>query len=418
MQLTFLGGAREVGRSAVLIKTAGGARILLDYGVAMNDRVHFPGHIAPKDIDAVFLTHAHLDHSGAIPMLFISGKPKLYATRATYLQAEILLKDMLKLSGYYLPFGEAEIRKTMISGTSINYGEPVRIKDAEIEFISAGHIPGSSQVIINADKTLLYTGDFTTIDTRLIKGSDIPGEDFDIVVTESTYAREAHPPRKELEEKITNHVIETVNNGGLVVIPAFSIARSQEVACILYSRGYRGPMYMDGMATQVLELYINSEEFIDGLDLLSRVYKKLRIVRGRRQREKAQRDAGTVITPAGMLKGGPAIYYTSKVADDPASTIILVSFQLPGSPGDTLLKERKLFVDGRVIQVKAQIYQYKLSAHAGMEELHEYISRVAKNAQVFTIHGEPESCTEFADWINNNTSSKAYAPLNGETIEV
>jgi len=384
----------------------------------MNDRVHFPGHVAPKDVDAVFLTHAHLDHSGALPMLFISGRPKLYATRATYQQAEILLKDMLKLSGYYLPFGEPEIRKMLISGTSINYGEPVKIKDAEIEFISAGHIPGSSQVVINADKTLLYTGDFTTIDTRLIKGSDVPGEDFDVVITESTYAREAHLPRRELEEKITNHVLETVNNGGLVVIPAFSIARSQEVACILYSRGYRGPMYMDGMATQVLELYLSSEDFIDGLDLLARVYRKLRIVRGRRQREKAQREPGVVITPAGMLKGGPVVFYASKVANDPASTIILVSFQSPGTPGEMLLKERKLSVNGNLVPVRAQVYQYKLSAHAGMEQLHDYLTRVARNAQVFTIHGEPESCEEFANWINSNTSGKAYAPVNGETVEV
>jgi putative mRNA 3-end processing factor len=384
----------------------------------MNDRVHFPGHVAPKDVDAVFLTHAHLDHSGALPMLFISGRPKLYATRATYQQAEILLKDMLKLSGYYLPFGEPEIRKMLISGTSINYGEPVKIKDAEIEFISAGHIPGSCQVVINADKMLLYTGDFTTIDTRLIKGSDVPGEDFDVVITESTYAREAHLPRRELEEKITNHVLETVNNGGLVVIPAFSIARSQEVACILYSRGYRGPMYMDGMATQVLELYLSSEDFIDGLDLLARVYRKLRIVRGRRQREKAQREPGVVITPAGMLKGGPVVFYASKVANDPASTIILVSFQSPGTPGEMLLKERKLSVNGNLVPVRAQVYQYKLSAHAGMEQLHDYLTRVARNAQVFTIHGEPESCEEFANWINSNTSGKAYAPVNGETVEV
>jgi len=384
----------------------------------MNDRVHFPGHVAPKDVDAVFLTHAHLDHSGALPMLFISGRPKLYATRATYQQAEILLKDMLKLSGYYLPFGEPEIRKMLISGTSINYGEPVKIKDAEIEFISAGHIPGSCQVVINADKMLLYTGDFTTIDTRLIKGSDVPGEDFDVVITESTYAREAHLPRRELEEKITNHVLETVNNGGLVVIPAFSIARSQEVACILYSRGYRGPMYMDGMATQVLELYLSSEDFIDGLDLLARVYRKLRIVRGRRQREKAQREPGVVITPAGMLKGGPVVFYASKVANDPVSTIILVSFQSPGTPGEMLLKERKLSVNGNLVPVRAQVYQYKLSAHAGMEQLHDYLTRVARNAQVFTIHGEPESCEEFANWINSNTSGKAYAPVNGETVEV
>ncbi|MCS7145112.1 MAG: MBL fold metallo-hydrolase [Aigarchaeota archaeon] len=416
--MKVLGGAREVGRSAILVKTAGGAKILLDYGVRIDDKVVMPGHVSPRDLDAVLISHAHLDHVGAAPLLTISSTPKIYATESTITQAEILLKDMLKLSGYYLPFAAAEVTKFVRTAQRIRYGERFRIKDAEIEFVDAGHIPGSAQIIVNADKTLIYTGDFTPIKTRLLNGSKDPGSGFDVVVTESTYALEAHEPRKVLEDKVVELARETVNQGGILVVPSFAVARSQEVACILHAHGFKAPVWIDGMARQLLEVYLQDEEYVDGIDLLAKASRRIRIVRGKRDRVGILDEPGVVVSPAGMLKGGPAAYYASKVADDPASSILLVSFQAPNTPGARLLSEGKLTLDGSEFKAAAKVVQYKLSAHAGQTELREYISKRGDSGVAITIHGDPAACDAFASWIKENTGYRAINPAGSEPIVV
>lgn len=390
----------------------------MDYGVRIDDKVIMPGHVSPRDLDAVLISHAHLDHVGAAPLLLISSSPKIYATESTISQAEILLKDMLKLSGYYLPFTSAEIAKFVRTAHRVRYGESFRVKDAEIEFVDAGHIPGSAQIIINADKTLLYTGDFTPIKTRLLNGCKDPGSGFDVVVTESTYALEAHLPRKVLEDKVVEVARETVNQGGFLVVPSFAVARAQEVACILHAHGFKEPVWIDGMARQLLELYLGDEEYVDGIDLLAKASRRVRVVRGKRDRERLLDEPGVVVSPAGMLKGGPAAYYATKVADDPVSSILLVSFQAPNTPGARLLSEGRLSLDGSEVKAAAKVVQYKLSAHAGQTELRDYISRRGDSGIVVTIHGDPAACEAFANWINENTGYRAVNPAGPEPIVV
>jgi len=332
--------------------------LLLDYGVRVDDRVSFPGHVSPKDIDAVLITHAHLDHVGAAPLLFVSRAPKTYATEATLDQAQILLKDMLKLSGYYLPFGEAEITRFIRNTVRVRYGEVLRVKDAEIEFVNAGHIPGSAQIVVNADKTLVYSGDFNPVKTRLLNGFKYPGTGFDVVITESTYALEPHEERRLLEDKIVKLARETQSQGGVMVVPAFAVSRSQEVACILYAHGVKDNVWLDGMARELLQLYLNDEEYVEGLDLLSKTSRKLRLVRGRRDRMRVLEESGIVISPAGMLRGGPSAFYAQSVANDPESTILLVSFQAPNTPGARLLADGMLPADGAEVKVSSKVVQY------------------------------------------------------------
>ncbi len=329
-----------------------------------------------------------------------------------------MLKDMLKLSGYYLPFGEAEITRFIRNTVRVRYGEVLRVKDAEIEFVNAGHIPGSAQIVVNADKTLVYSGDFNPVKTRLLNSFRDPGTGFDVVITESTYALEAHEPRSVLEDKIVRLARETVGQGGFMVVPAFAVSRSQEVACILYAHGIKDNVWLDGMARDLLQLYLNDEEYIDGIDLLSKASRKLRLVRGKKDREIVLEEPGIAITPAGMLKGGPAMYYAQSVASDPTSTILLVSFQAPNTPGAKLLSMGKLPANGKEITVSSKVVQYKLSAHAGQKELREYVSGRGDRGVVVAIHGDPEATEAFARWITDNTGYTGLNPTTGEWIKV
>jgi putative mRNA 3-end processing factor len=213
MELKFLGGTLEVGRSAVLVSYKD-TNILLDYGVMLNDHPEFPLPVNTRKLNAVILTHAHLDHSGGIPMLYISGRPKTYMTSMTRDTSALLVQDFIKLSGQYLLFERREMELMLQNSRMVYYREPFRVGDLEIEFVDAGHIPGSAQVIVNGDKTLVYTGDFTTVKTRLLDGADTSVGDVDGVVIESTYAHEDHAPRPELEKEFVKACREVVEDGG------------------------------------------------------------------------------------------------------------------------------------------------------------------------------------------------------------
>ncbi|MEN2975109.1 MAG: MBL fold metallo-hydrolase [Candidatus Caldarchaeales archaeon] len=418
MEIKFLGGAQEVGRSAILVKTRE-ARILLDYGVQVSDpEPSFPSHVAAKDLDAVILTHAHLDHIGAAPLFMLNNGTKIFATPMTFKIADILLRDFLKLAGYYLPYEILEVREMIRKGIEVSYGDTVKIKDAEITFMDAGHIPGSMQVLINADKTLLYTGDFTTIKTRLLSGADLTLKDLDAVIVESTYALEDHPERKNLEREFVARVREVVENGGRVLIPAFSVSRSQEIMCVLEAYNFRYPVYLDGMAIKILDIYLEMDEYIDGRQLLYQAARHINRVTSGRKRKQALSEPSAIISPAGMLKGGPAIIYSEELAEDEKSAIFLVSFQLPNTPGATLLNERRL-VHGEIdIKVKAQVGQYKFSSHAGRTQLHEFLKRLGPDVKIFTVHGEPAASNALVDFCKSSLGQEAISPIREEIYTI
>ncbi|MCD6511069.1 MAG: MBL fold metallo-hydrolase, partial [Thaumarchaeota archaeon] len=199
MELRVLGGAREVGRSAFLLKTRR-TSILMDYGALTRQEPAFPMHVSPRDVDAIFLTHAHLDHSGGIPIFYISKGPELYATPLTLDTTELLIKDFIHLSGFYLPFDYIDLESMMRRATRIENGDEVEVGDVTVKFIDAGHIPGSSMFLVEANgKRILYTGDVNSTDTALLKGARPKIGELDLLITESTYALEDHPDRKKTE---------------------------------------------------------------------------------------------------------------------------------------------------------------------------------------------------------------------------
>ena len=227
MDIKFLGSAREVGRAAISVKTQK-TQILLDYGVMLDHTPGFPMHVPPKEVDAVVITHSHLDHSGAVPIFHIQEMKPVYGTRMTFDFANILIKDFIKLSSYYIPFEFLELRTMMRSRRDLKYREEATVGDLSFQLLNSGHLPGGAQVLVEAEgKKLLYTSDFNTVETKLLPPADLDYGELDVVVMESTYADEEHTPRKELEEKFVTEVNDTVEKGGTVLIPAFSVGRSQ-----------------------------------------------------------------------------------------------------------------------------------------------------------------------------------------------
>jgi putative mRNA 3-end processing factor len=414
LKIRFLGGTREVGRIAIAIKTDR-TQVLLDYGVMMGHEPGFPMHIAPKNVDALILTHCHLDHSGALPIFYIQDKKSLYATRLTLELTQLLIKDFIHLSGYYLPFEYLELNYMMHNSVSTDYGEKKTVGDITFQLIDAGHIPGSAQVLLEAEgKRILFTGDFNISKTRLLSSADNNYGELDAIIIETTYANDDHTERLELEKNFVSHVTDVVEKGGTVLVPAFGVGRSQEIACVLAAHHFEYPITIDGMARAVNRIMMDNTEFLRDPRLFMDAVHRAMWVDGWRDRRTAARKPGVIISPAGMLKGGPAAFYISKLGKKSSNAVFLVSYQISGTPGRELLEKGVCVIDGKVRKVKAQVEHFDFSSHCGAGQLREVIRNLEDNPKVFAVHGAEGNCGQFARWVKKETDLKAKAPKAGD----
>ena len=418
MQVGFLGGAREVGRIGITVKSEK-SKVVLDYGVMLDHEPGFPMHVPPKEVEAIILTHSHLDHSGAIPMFYINDKKPLYANRLNLELTQILIQDFIHLSGYYLPFEYLELDAMMHNNRHLDFGVEEAIGDMKFKLFDAGHTPGSAQVLIEADgKKILYTGDYNMEDSKLLKGATMDYGDLDAVVTESTYASEDHTPRPELERSFVEAATEVVERGGTVLVPAFGVGRAQEIACVLTANHFEYPVVLDGMAREASRIIMNYKEFLRDPRLFMNAIHSLDWVDGWRDRRRASRDPGVIISPAGMLKGGPSQFYVSKIGKKAGNAIFLVSYQIPGTPGKQLLDKGITMIDGKVSKVKAQYRHFDFSSHCGASQLKEGLRRLGGKPKVFVVHGAEGNCELLANWAKTELGLDAVAPRTGETYEI
>ena len=419
MDVQVLGAANEVGRSGFLVN-CNGTKLLLDYGVMFGRRgspPQYPLHVKPKDLDAIIITHAHLDHSGNVPSLFVSGNTDVYATPPTFDLSKLLINDMLKIEKNSHPFDLPELNNMMKNAKEIGFKEKVTKGNATFEFRESGHVIGGSTVLVESEKKkLFYTGDIKTNGSRMLREMDTDIGEIDLLITESTYAKTEQIPRKTSEDQLIEFANEVMDRKGILFIPSFSVERSQEMACILRSANFKHKIIMDGMALKVNEIMFKHPEYLRDPKIFAEAIKSSTAIREHAERKRAMGEPCVVISPAGMLVGGNAVYYLQQLAFDNKNGIALVSYQGEGTPGKKLLDTGKVETRGKDLNVKAEVKQFQFSGHADRDSLFEMIKNLKGNPKIMTVHGDDTSCTRFAEEIHEKFGFEAHAAKLDEKI--
>jgi len=420
VEIKVLGAAGEVGRSAFQVD-CDGTNFLLDYGVMFGKPrgapPTYPLHVKPRDIDSVIITHAHLDHSGCVPSLFVSGNCNVYGTAPTFDLSKLLIQDMIKIEKNSHSFGVPEIDNMMAKSKIIGFKEKITRGNASFELRSSGHVIGGSTVLVESkDKKLFYTGDINLRGSRLLPPADLDIGEMDMVITESTYSQENQMPRKESEKGLIDFANEVIDRKGTLFIPSFSVERSQEVASVLINSGFNHKIIMDGMALKVNEVLLRYPEYLRNPEIFKDVIEKVVSVRDHNERKRALSEPCVVISPAGMLVGGNAVYYLQELSFNDRNGIALVSYQGEGTPGKKLLDTGKVQTRGKDLNVKAEVKQFQFSGHADRDSLFEMIKNLKGNPKIMTVHGDDESCTRFAEEIHERFGFEAHAAKLDEKI--
>ena len=419
VRIRVLGAGREVGRSGILV-TLGRHNVLLDYGVSLSgDEPGFPLHVAPRDLTAVALTHAHLDHSGAVPLLYISEQPKLLTTRLTLELSKILIYDFLKISKYYVPYESIEVETMERSALIVSPGDEVEFGDLRIRTFNAGHIPGSTMYMIEWEGTkILYTGDFNLEDTCTLSGADEAAfGDLDVIIMEATYSMFNHPERDDVERNFVDAVNEVLDGGGTVLVPAFAVGRAQEIIGVLAKYGVNAPVYVDGMARAVAETMLRHRGALRDPEFFSKAYGMASKVEGWRMRKQIVRSPCVIVSPAGMLKGGASVFYMERLLEDPKNGVFFVSYQVPDTPGRGVLSSGVFPVKNKLTEVRARVEWFDFSSHCGRRELLK-VAGMARDARIVLVHVEERCGIRFKEELEQSYGAEVYLPANGEEIKI
>lgn len=413
MQISILGNGREVGRSAFLVSD-NKSSVMLDYGVKIEPEP--PQYPIKAKADVIILSHAHLDHCGAVPALYEKSKPRAFMTNVTLDLSKMLLLDSIKvakLNGYNTPFQKKDIKKMEKNVKLVNYGERFKAANFSGTLTDAGHIPGSASTLLKNHKTLFYTGDIQTSDSNLLHGCRLP-QSADVLIIESTYSYKNHSPRKAEEESLRQHVEEALSRDEKVLLPVFATGRAQEVLLILEK--YANKIALDGMAKKASDIVSQYPAYLRDRKRLKGILRKVHWVHGHESRLKAAEHYPIVIATAGMLGGGPAIHYLREMKHRPESKVLFTGFLVEESPGRQLIETKIFRTAEEQFKVHCDIQQFQLSAHTDRHGLVSIIKKVNPET-VICIHGERTK--EFAADIEKHFPSvQAIAPKNGDVIKI
>ena len=405
MKVKLLGGGREVGRVGILLIDEN-KKLLIDYGLNPGDPPVYPEAAPP--VDFAILSHAHLDHSGMFPWLSSRYNTKVYSTMLTKEISEVLYNDMLKIAnanGYPFPYGEEEVGIALNNFRCFEENGEIEIDGYDIKFHPAGHIPGSVMIEIkNLD--MLFSCDINTIETNLLHGAK-PVKARTLFI-EGTYAGKEHPDREKLEKEFLDEIDDIVKKGGKVIIPAFAVGRTQELAMLLYDMGHE--VWLDGMGSKIADIMIKHGNSIKSPKKLNKAMKSMNIVYSNHGRKLALKS-GIVLTTSGMLNGGPVLWYIDKIKDDSKSAVFITGYQVEGTNGRMLLEKKEIDIYGVREKVDCKVKFFDFSAHAGHSQLIKFIKNVDPE-NVIIFHSENP------DAMANEINANIYIPKNGEEIEI
>jgi len=458
MQITFLGGGNEIGASSAIVEI-GASRVLIDCGIRMSGDERLPdlsairGGTEFQHLDAVLLTHAHMDHSGALPVVHEHCPGvAVYATAPTCGLVEVLLRDALTIMRvkadreHELPlYTPAAVAALLAQIIPVPFGSPTQVSPAGLTatWFPAGHILGAALIGLEGVEhgrtiRVLFSGDIAVSDQLTVPGMLAPaGFRPDVLVIESTYGDRLHASRALEEQRLLEMVAGVIGRQGKLLIPAFAIGRAQEVILMLL-RQFRAkrlasfPVYVDGMVRTVCGVYASypahqtpyarrlverhGNPFFNSVD-------EIRAVQTPAERERVLAGPPCVIiASSGMLTGGASAYYAPHLVGDERHGIALTGYQDEESPGRHLLelaeaKSREVTIAGRVFPVACSVTKYALSAHADCNEIASLIDAIAPR-EVVLVHGEGQARPALRDLLQRRGTRyrPIHLPRTGDTL--
>jgi KH/beta-lactamase-domain protein len=453
--LTILGSGRQVGRSAILLQT-NESKILLDCGVAVGSTNKLD--ILPRfdaypsifdELDAVIATHAHLDHTGAIPYLFKYGyKGPVYCSEPTLPLMTMEQLDFINVAekeGLFPLYNENDVKTAVQHTITLKYGSVTSITpDVRITMYNAGHILGSSVVHIHIGEGLyniVYTSDFKFENTRTLDACAHKFLRAETLMMESTYGATPIPfTREESEALLAEYIKQTIEAGGKVLIPVPAVGRAQEIMLVLNdllnSKSIpEVPIYLDGLVIEATAIYTAFPEYLskelqDMMESQGNAFMSdyFTPVKSHSQREEVLNTEGPaiVISTSGMLEGGPVLNYLKEFANDEKNMLIFVSYQVEGTLGRKLLKgiREVSFIDEKgkaeVLNVKLRIEKVDgFSGHSSRQQLLNYLKKFTpKPKNVILLHGEVKAIESLAESASKIITANIYTPKNLETISL